>query len=129
MLLKPLLHSPQCSTVQEGLRFCQTCLSIHTSGPLTDVYGLFRQPHNFCLCSAMLRAEWPTCPAVELRRQLRQLPVAAALQLSVTARQLESRDQSLVLALGSDDLLEVRLPEGPEAEPCCMSAMLITLRT
>ena len=75
----------------------------------------------------MLRTEWPTCPAVELRQQLRQLPVAAALQLSVTERQLESRDQSLVLALGTDDLLEVRLPELSDAVPCCMSASLLML--
>ena len=79
----------------------------------------------------MLRTEWPTCPAVELQQQLRQLPVAAALQLSVTARQLESRDQSLVLALGTDDLLEVRAPEPSAALPCWMSDSLIrcALRT
>lgn len=65
-----------------------------------------------------------TCSAAELRQQLQRLPVAAALQLSVTARQLKSQDQSLLLALGSDDLLEVRLPELSEAALYCMSVSL-----
>ena len=63
----------------------------------------------------------------ELRQQLQRLPVAAAMQLRVTARQLKSQDQSLLLALGSDDLLEVRLPELSEAAPYWMSVSLITL--
>ena len=75
----------------------------------------------------MLRTEWHVSPAVELQQQLRHLPVAAALQLSVTARQLESQDQFLVLALGSDNLLEVRVPELLEAVPCCMSACPVML--
>ena len=75
----------------------------------------------------MLRTEWHVSPAVELQQQLRHLPVAAALQLSVTARQLESQDQFLVLALGSDNLLEVRVPELLEAVPCCMAACPVML--
>ena len=100
-------------------------LSIHPQfGPLTDDYMLLRRPT--AVVSVLCNADpaWPTCPAVELRQQLRQLPVAAALQLSVTARQLESQEHSLVLALDSHDLLEVRLPELSEAVPGCISASL-----